>query len=56
MKVTPIWQIIAVLAVVAISVFCYDYYYRKPARDEAARTFTVNRINHNDEISYEPYA
>lgn len=56
MKVTPIWQLIAILAIVAVSVFTYDWYYRKPARDEAARTYTVNKVNHDDEISYEPYA
>ncbi|GEM_PF-6632987 len=55
MKLTPIWQLIAVLAIVAVSIFAYDWYYRKPARDEAARTFTARKVTYSEPISYESF-
>ncbi|MVM34977.1 hypothetical protein GO755_33425 [Spirosoma sp. HMF4905] len=50
-------QLLLVLFVVGLSAFAYDWYYRKPARDERNRSFRVNKVNYPDApISYESFA
>lgn len=50
-------QLLLVLVVVGLSAFAYDWYYRKPSRDEKSRTFRVNKVNYPDTpISYESFA
>ena len=50
-------QLLIVLVVVGVSAFAYDWYYRKPVRDEQARTYTVNKVNYqDDQITYESFA
>ncbi|GAB3568891.1 hypothetical protein GCM10027578_22300 [Spirosoma luteolum] len=56
MKRTYLWQLVVILAIVATSVFAYDDYYRKPARLEQSRTYTVNKVSHPDAPIYESYA
>lgn len=49
-------QILVVLVVVGLSVFAYDWYFRKPVRDESARTYTVRKVNYDEQPVYESFA
>ena len=49
-------RLLLILVVVGISVWAYDWYYRKPPRDEQARTFRVNKVNYPDtQITHESF-
>lgn len=53
----PAIRLLIILIVVGLSVWAYDWYYRKPTRDEQARTFRVNKVSYPDtQISYESFA
>lgn len=48
-------RILIVLIVVGISVFAYDWYYTKPARDEQARTYSVKKVTHTEPLNFDSY-
>lgn len=52
---TQVIRILIVLIVVGICLFAYDWYYKKPVRDEQARSFSVQKITHDEPLNFDSY-